>query len=117
MKERNLKKATRLERMLLSSSDNKHIHVLCQDPCLEYHFGRDMTERTGKERGVPSSTQESQDFSAGVSAAHLTTQKSCESRSVDPINNGMINHYLRDVDHGSHCLPCHRTACFTNMSD
>ena len=22
-----------------SSSSNKHIHVLCQDPCLEYHFG------------------------------------------------------------------------------
>jgi hypothetical protein len=39
MKERNLNKAIRLERMLLSSSDNKHIHVLCQDPCLEYHFG------------------------------------------------------------------------------
>jgi hypothetical protein len=22
-----------------SSSSNKHSHVLCQDPCLEYHFG------------------------------------------------------------------------------
>jgi hypothetical protein len=24
---------------------------------------------------------------------------------------------LRDVDHGSHCLPRHRTACFTYMSE
>ena len=26
--------------------------------------------------------------------------KSSESRSVDLTNNGMGNHYLRDVDHG-----------------
>ncbi len=59
--------------------------------------------------------QEFQDFSSGV--AHLITHKSSESRNVDLTNNGMVNHYLRDVDHGSHCLGHHRTACFTYMSD
>jgi hypothetical protein len=29
----------------------------------------------------------------------------------------MVNHYLRDVDHGSHCLVSHRTTCFTYMFD
>jgi hypothetical protein len=29
---------------------------------------------------------------------------------VDLTNNGMVNHYSRDVDHGSHCLARHRTA-------
>jgi hypothetical protein len=29
----------------------------------------------------------------------------------------MGNHYLTDVDHGSHCLPRHRTASLTYMSD
>jgi hypothetical protein len=47
-------------------------------------------------------TQEGQDFSVTTVEAHLTTQKSSESRIVDPTNNGMVNHYLRDVDHGSH---------------
>jgi hypothetical protein len=47
-------------------------------------------------------TEEGQDFSVTAAEAHLTTQKSSESRIVDPTNNGMVNHYLRDVDHGSH---------------
>jgi hypothetical protein len=34
---------------------------------------------------------------------------SSESRTMVLTNNGMVNHYLRDVDHGSHCLPRHRT--------
>jgi len=38
-KERNLNKARQSRRKLSSSSSNKHSHVLCQDPCLEYHFG------------------------------------------------------------------------------
>ena len=29
----------------------------------------------------------------------------------------MINHYLSDVDHGSHCLGGNRTASLTNMPD
>ncbi len=37
---------------------------------------------------------------------------------MDLAKNGVVNHYLRDVDHGSHCLDeCHRTVCFTYMSD
>jgi hypothetical protein len=38
-KERNLNKAIRSRREPASSSSNKHSHVLCQDPCLKYHFG------------------------------------------------------------------------------
>jgi hypothetical protein len=62
-------------------------------------------------------TQEGQDFSEVVSVVHLITHTSSESRIVDLTNNGMVNHYLRHVDHGSHCLPRHRTVCFTYMSD
>ena len=62
-------------------------------------------------------TQERQDFSAAAAAAHLTTQKSSESRVVDLTNKGMGNHYLRTVEHGSHCLARHRTASLTYMSD
>ena len=62
-------------------------------------------------------TQEGQDFSAPAAAAHLITHKSTESRSVDLASNGMGNHYLRDVDHGSHCLAMHRTVSSTYMSD
>ena len=32
---------------------------------------------------------------------HPITCKSIESRNVDPTNNGTVNQYLRDVDHGS----------------
>ena len=46
-------------------------------------------------------TQEGQDFSASAAAAHLIAYMRSESRSVDLVNNGMGNHYLRDVDHGS----------------
>ncbi len=70
---------------------------------------RDMPKRTGEEIGPEFQlhTQEGQDFSATAA----------ESRHVDLTNNGMVNHYLRDVDHGSHCLAHHRTASFTYMSD
>jgi hypothetical protein len=76
-----------------------------------------MVKRTGEELKVPASYSRSQDFSANAAAGHLITHKSSESRSVDLTNNGMVNHYLRDVDHGSHCLPHHRFSCFTYMSD
>ena len=74
---------------------------------------------TGQERrqDFQLHTQEGQDFSAAAAAAHLITYKSSESRSVDLANNGMGNHYLRDVDHGSHCLALHRTASFVYTSD
>ena len=74
---------------------------------------------TGQERrqDFQLHTQEGQDFSAAAAAAHLITYKSSESRSVDLANNGMGNHYLRHVDHGSHCLTLHRTASFGYMSD
>ena len=62
-------------------------------------------------------TQEGQDFSVAAAAAHLITHMSSESPTMDLTNNGMVNHYLRDVDHGSHCIPRHRTTCFTYMSE
>ena len=46
-------------------------------------------------------TQEGQDFNTAAAAAQLITHKSSESRTVDLTNNGMVNHCLRDVDHGS----------------
>ena len=49
-------------------------------------------------------TQEGQDFSTDAAATQLITHKSSESRTVDLTNNGMGNHYLRDVDHGSTVL-------------
>ena len=49
-------------------------------------------------------TPEGQDFSAVATEAPLITYKSSECRSVDLANNGMGNHYLRDVDHGSTVL-------------
>ena len=81
-------------------------------------FGRE-TMATGQERrqDFQLHTQEGQDFSAAAAAANLITYKSSESRSVDLANNGMGNHYLRHVDHGSHCLTLHRTASFGYMSD
>ena len=74
---------------------------------------------TGQERrqDFQLHTQEGQDFRTAAAAAHLITYKSSESRSVDLANNGMCNHYLSDVDHGSHCLVLHRTASFTYMSE
>ncbi len=62
-------------------------------------------------------SQEGQDFSAAAAAARLITHKSSESRSLDLTNNGMGNHYLTDVDHGSHCVARHRTASLTYMSE
>ena len=47
----------------------------------------------------------------------LITYKSSESRRLDLTNNGMVNHYLTDVDHGSHCLVRHRTTSLTYKSD
>ena len=76
---------------------------------------REMGNPTGEEMGVPS--QEGKDFRTSVAAAQLNTHKTTESRSVDLTNNGMVNHYLRDVDHGSHCLGGHRTTSLTYMSD
>ena len=52
-----------------------------------------------------------------IRISDLITCKSSESRNVDLTNNGMSNHYLREFDHGSHYLECHRTASFTYMSD
>jgi hypothetical protein len=83
---------------------------------------RDMVKRTGEVIRVPASYSgrpgfSQQDFSTDSAAGHLITHMSSESRSVDLTNNGMVNHYLRDVDHGSHCLARHRTSCFTYMSD
>ena len=49
-------------------------------------------------------TQKGQDFRTSAAAAQLITHKSSESRTVDLTNNGMGNHYLRDVDHGSTVL-------------
>jgi hypothetical protein len=46
-------------------------------------------------------SQQDQDFSTTSGAAQLITQMSSQVRSVDLTNNGMGNHYLRDVDHGS----------------
>ncbi len=81
-------------------------------------FGRETWQNEQERREeFQLHTQEGQDFSAAAAAAHLITHKSSESRSVDLTNNSMVNHYLRDVDHGSHCLARHRTACFTYMSD
>ena len=81
-------------------------------------FGRE-TMATGQERrqDFQLHTQEGQDFSAAAAATPLITYKSSECRSVDLANNGMCNHYLSDVDHGSHCLVLHRTASFTYMSE
>ena len=62
-------------------------------------------------------SQEGQSFSADTVADQLITYKSSESRSMDLTNNGMGNHYLKDVDHGSHCLGGHRTTSLTYMSD
>ena len=62
-------------------------------------------------------TQEGQDFSAAATVTHLITYMSSESRTMHLTNNGMVNHYLRDVDHGSHCLARHRTVRFTYMSE
>ena len=77
------------------------------------------TMTTGQERRQEFQlhTQEDQDFSVTAVVPHLITYKSSESRSGDLVNNGMGNHYLRDVDHGSHCLAMHRTVSFTYMSD
>ena len=74
---------------------------------------------TGQERrqDFQFHTQEGQDFRTATAAAHLITYKSSESRSVDLANNCMGNHYLRHVDHGSHCLTLHRTVSFGYMSD
>jgi hypothetical protein len=84
-------------------------------------FGRenDKTKRRGHRSSIKFHlhTQEGQDFSAAAAAAYLITHMSSESRTMDLTNNGMVNHYLRDVDHGSHCLPSHRTTCFTYMSE
>ncbi len=60
---------------------------------------REMGNPTGEEIGVPD-----QDFSTVPDASVLITHKSSESRIVDLTKNGMVNHYLRDVDHVSHCL-------------
>ena len=49
-------------------------------------------------------SQEDQEFSTVVDVVELITHKSSESRIVDLENNGIVNHYLRDVDHVSHCL-------------
>ncbi len=62
-------------------------------------------------------SQEGQDFSAAAAASRLITHKGSESRSLDLTNNGMGNHYLTDVDHGSHCVARHRTASLTYMSE
>jgi hypothetical protein len=62
-------------------------------------------------------SQEGQDFSVAAASSRLITHKSSESRSLDLTNNGMDNHYLTDVDHGSHCVARHRTASLTYMSD
>ena len=62
-------------------------------------------------------TQEGQDFSEVASVVHLITHTSSESRIVDLTNNGIVNHYLRNVEHGSHCLGRHTTSSFTYMSD
>ena len=62
-------------------------------------------------------SQEGQDFSAVTTVYQLITHKSSESRSVDLTSDGTDNHYLRDVDHGSHCLPRHRTASLTYTSE
>jgi hypothetical protein len=74
-------------------------------------FGRDNDET--KRRGHRSSSFILKKSTTG----HLITHMSSESRTMDLTNNGMVNHYLRDVDHGSHCLARHRTTCFTYMSE
>ncbi len=71
-----------------------------------------MTDVTGEDH-----SQEGQDFGAAATASRLITHKCSETRSLDLTNNGMGNHYLKDVDHGSHCLARHRTASLTYMSD
>ncbi len=62
-------------------------------------------------------SQEDQDFSVVETASRQITEKSNQSRNLDLTNNGMDNHYLTDVDHGSHCLTRHRTTSLTYMSD
>jgi hypothetical protein len=56
-------------------------------------------------------------FSTDFDNKIFITHKSSESRILDLTNNGMVNHYLTDVDHGSHCVARHRTASLTYMSD
>ncbi len=49
-------------------------------------------------------SQQGQDFSVSPTADQLITQRSSVSRIVDLTSNGIVNHYLRDVDHGSTVL-------------
>jgi len=64
---------------------------------LDERHGETQQERR-EEFQLP--TQEGQEFSAAAAAAHLITYKSSESQNVDLTNNDMVNHYLRDVEHG-----------------
>jgi hypothetical protein len=64
---------------------SKWVSILCfehQKPEKQKNFWtREIGNPTGEEIGVP------------------VPYMSSESRSVDLTNNGMVNHYLRDVEH------------------